>query len=194
MFFGDSHLNSEVQRSFKFFLSRSRSLHSAVMFILNHNFFWTQIKHCRRTEAEISCKSRRRCSVRASVSKQVHTLVSSFLTKKLCSSQNLSFGSTTFCTRPGICFTSSWFGRERFCRAKPSQCGCTTTSLEQKKRHQRQRLQRKHRLSTVRELHTFRKMSHSSTAWKHWFCHGSSSMPVWGSAHFVAQHGRDGHV
>ena len=145
---GDSHLNSEVQRSFKFLLPRSRSLHSAVMFILDHNFLGPEMKHCRGTEAEIfSCKSRRRCSVRASVSKLMHTLASSFLNITLCSSQNLSFVSTTFCTRPGICFSSPYFGRERFWRTKPSQCGWTTTPLEQKKRHQR--LQRKHRLTTV---------------------------------------------
>ena len=51
----DCDLNSEVKRFLELLLSRSRSVHSAVILILSHNFFWPEVRYCRGTKVEIPC-------------------------------------------------------------------------------------------------------------------------------------------
>ena len=50
-----------------------------------------------------------------------------------------------------------FFDIEQSRRTKPSQCGCRSTPPEQSKRHQRQRLMRQRRLSTVESPKTYEK-------------------------------------
>ena len=115
-----------------------------------------------------------------------------FPQQKMCSSQNLSFGSTT-CTRPGI-FSLIMISKRTILSRKTVAIRVHNDSAGAEEETPASAPLAQTQTLHCRELHTFRKMSHSTTPQKHWFCHGSSSMPVWRLGHFVAQHDRDDHV